>query len=65
MTDPFLWGDLAAAFQYLRGACKQKGDQLLTWADNVMTSRNGFKLDEGKFRLDVRKRLFTQRVVRC
>ena len=29
-----LWGDLTAAFQYLKGAYKQEGDQLFTWSNS-------------------------------
>ena len=49
-----LWGDLIAAFQYLKGAYKQEGNQLFTRVDNCRTRGNGFKLKEGRFRLDVR-----------
>ena len=60
-----LWGDLIAAFQYLKGAYKQEGSQLFTRVDNGRTRGNGFKLKEGRFRLDVRGRFFTMRGVRC
>ena len=53
-----------AALQYLRGAYKQEGSQLFTRVDNGRTRRNGFKFREGRFRLDVRGKFFTKRVVR-
>ena len=30
-----LWGDLIAAFQYLKGAYEQEGYQLFTWSDRT------------------------------
>ena len=60
-----LRGDLIAAFQYLKVAYKQEGNQLFERADNSRTRGNGFKLKEGRFRLDIKgKKLFTERVVR-
>ena len=58
-------GDLIAAFQYLKGAYKQEGSQLFERVDNSRTRGNDFKLKEGRFRLDVRGKFFTMRVVRC
>ena len=54
-----LRGDLIAAFQYLKGAYKQEGRQLFERGDKSRTRANGFKLKEGRFRLDVRGKFFT------
>ena len=48
----------------LKGAYKKAGEGLLTRASSDSTRGNGFKLKEGRFRLDIRKKFFTMRVVR-
>jgi len=52
------------AFQYLKGAYKKDGDKLFSRACCDRTRGNGFKLKEGRFRLDIRKTFFTRRVVK-
>ena len=60
-----LQGDLIAALQYLKGVDKHEGNQFITRVDSDRTRRKGSKLKEGRFRLDVRGKLFTERGVSC
>jgi len=59
-----LQGDLRAAFQYFKKAYKKAGEVLFTRACSDRTRGNGFKLKEGRFRSDRRKKFFPVRVVR-
>ena len=58
-----LQGDLIAAFQYLTGAYKQEGEWLFKRVDSDRIWGNGLKLRQGRFRLDIRRKFSTQRVV--
>ena len=60
-----LQGDLIAACQYLTGPTRKLEGGFLQGHIVTRTRGNGFKLKEGRFRLDVRKKFFTVRVVRC
>jgi len=55
-----LRGDFLAAFQYLKWAYRKVGKNILSRAFCNRTRGNGFKLREGRFRLDIRKKFFTQ-----
>ena len=59
-----LQGDLIAAFQCLKGSYRKEGDRLFSRVCGDRTRGNGFKLKEGRFRLDIRKKFFTVRMVR-
>jgi len=58
-----LRGDLTVALQYLEGAYEQEGERLFMRVDSDRTRGNGFKLEQGRFRLGIRRKFFTQRVV--
>jgi len=60
-----LQGDLIAVYQYLKGAYRKSGQGFFRRADSDRLRGNGFEVDKGKFRLDIRKKFFTVRVVRC
>ena len=59
-----LWGDLIAAFQFLKGAYRKDGEKLFSRASCDRTRCSGFKLKEGRHRLDIRKKFLTLRVVK-
>ena len=61
---PHLRGDLIAAFQYLKGAYMKAREGLCTRACSDRRKGDGFKLREGRFRLAIRKKFLTVRVVR-
>ena len=57
-------GDLRVAFQYLNRTYKKVREGLFIRECSDTTKGNNFKLKEGRFRLDNRKKFFTVRVVR-
>ena len=58
------WRYLNVAFQYVQRGCKKDGDKLFSRVCCDRTRGNGFKLKEGRFSLDIRKKFYTIRVVR-
>ncbi|RMC13053.1 hypothetical protein DUI87_10583 [Hirundo rustica rustica] len=61
MTELRLFGEekvLVAVFQYLKGAYMKDGEGLFTRPCGGRTRANGFKLKEGRFRLEIREKFF-------
>jgi len=52
------------AFQYLKGAYEKDRDRLFSRLCCNRARGNGFKLREGRFRLDIRNKFFFKTVVR-
>jgi len=56
-----LQGNLRVAFQYLKGNYRKEKDRLSNRVCSDRARGNGFKLKDGRFRLDIRKRFFNNK----
>jgi len=58
LEETRLCRDLIAAFQYLKRAYRKDRDNIFSRACCDRMRSNGFKLREGRFRLDIRRKHF-------
>jgi len=64
LEEKRLRGDLITLYSFLRRGSGEGGLDLFSLGSSDKACRNGSKLCQGRLRLDLRKRFFTERLVR-
>ncbi|CAM5110902.1 unnamed protein product [Natator depressus] len=64
LTKRRLRRDMIALYKYIRGINTRVGEELFKLSTDVDTRTNGYKLANGKFRLEIRRRFLTTRGVK-
>ncbi|KFO52714.1 hypothetical protein N302_01180, partial [Corvus brachyrhynchos] len=59
-----LRGDLITLYNFLKGGCRQVGVGLIHQAATDRTGGHCLKLRQGRYRLDIRKKFFTERIIK-
>ncbi|TRZ10274.1 hypothetical protein HGM15179_016833 [Zosterops borbonicus] len=59
-----LRGDLITLYNFLKSSCRQLGVGLFLHAATDRRTGHSLKLHQGKYRLDIRKKFFTERVIK-